>query len=682
MKRLWRIAILWSIGIGGCNLAVALANEPTQSAHPRELQPAQQAAHPLALTAEMPRGLDPVLQATYLLGKPQWKAPAVRGPVAPPAGLAPARDPAPPQSSSVSPNTGPTANSRGESGVTAPLVSVLQNSSKGNSSASIPVELTEASRDNGNSGPLSNSPDPRLSKITITESALAGEEYTEPAPQAIPSDPPALHPEETTTESYSTSIANAESTRQTPQPRIALREQQSPRPVTAPMESDATVEEPEPEVPDNTPAPEEVITDGVISDAGISSTEGEDYLAEQGPVGTENGESFPTETIRERYPNAMIKVERNVTQDAEGNFINHGPFVQFDERGRMTGGGEYNFGKKQGKWTRSFAMNEGPMFSGPMFKEFTAPFVSEATFENDQLQGTWKISDAKNRKVLEWQFENGKCAGVNTWYFPTGLVRREIPYKHGEIDGDVLEYGRDGQLVKRESFFQGHKLALQTDWYEPHVKRAEGSTLMSKEIIKPNFDFWNGVATFTVIGKSGQNQRHGQWTWWHKNGQKQMEGRFENDLPSGRFTWWYANGQKQIEGDYLAGKQQGKFQWWHASGGKMLEGEYQAGLQVNQWTRWNEAGKVLELAKYDETGEQIDFKQFPGEGGTGAAANSALASQEPAKVPTTIIPPGTGVEPQPLPQSANTAQVKPLAPSRATANARATAPPVQRRVRR
>ena len=36
------------------------------------------------------------------------------------------------------------------------------------------------------------------------------------------------------------------------------------------------------------------------------------------------------EVIRERYPNRSVKIEREVTQDAEGNYVNHGSWKMWD----------------------------------------------------------------------------------------------------------------------------------------------------------------------------------------------------------------------------------------------------------------------------------------------------------------------------------------------------------------
>lgn len=314
----------------------------------------------------------------------------------------------------------------------------------------------------------------------------------------------------------------------------------------------------------------------------------------------ENG----VEVIRERYPSSAIKVERHVTQDAEGNYYNHGLWTQWDEKGRLVGSGEYRYGKRNGRWIRWYGQNEAPMLQGPLYKDFQPPYVAEANFEDGQLNGTWKVFDSKNRKVSEWEFDHGERHGKSVWYFPNGQKRREVDYRQGQLDGDVLEWGPDYKLATREKYVDGRRLAPQVDNYAPGQKRAEGWILFAKESNKSSYDFWSGIATSQVVGTEGQNQRHGLWTWWHKNGQKQMEGRYEADQPVGKFTWWYPNGQKQLQGEYINGKQQGKFTWWHPTGQKQLEGAYVAGVLSGKWTRWNGDGRVVEVGDYSD-GKQL-----------------------------------------------------------------------------
>ncbi len=176
------------------------------------------------------------------------------------------------------------------------------------------------------------------------------------------------------------------------------------------------------------------------------------------------------EVIRERYPNSAVKVERHVTQDAEGNYYNHGLWTQWDEKGRLVGSGEYRYGKRHGRWLRWYGQSDAPMLQGPLYKDFAPPFVAEATFEDGVLNGTWKVFDSKNRKVSEWEFDHGDRQGKSVWYYPSSQKRREVDYRQGQIDGEVVEWGPDYKISLREKYVDGRRLAPQVDNYAPEQK--------------------------------------------------------------------------------------------------------------------------------------------------------------------------------------------------------------------
>jgi antitoxin component YwqK of YwqJK toxin-antitoxin module len=358
--------------------------------------------------------------------------------------------------------------------------------------------------------------------------------------------------------------------------------------------------------------------------APLTSEESADAAAEDSGAGID--------VIRERFPDSKVKIERHVTQDAEGNFYNHGLWTQWDEKGRLVGSGEYRYGKRNGRWNRWYGSTEAAMLNGPLYKDFVAPFAAEATFEDGVLHGVWTIYDSKNHKVCEWSFDHGDRSGKSVWYYPNGQKRREVDYRANEIDGEIKEWGSDNKVVVSEKYIDGRRLAPQVDYYSPGQKRDEGWILYGREITKANYDFWNGVATIQVVGTDGPNQRQGLWTWWHQNGQKKMEGRYEADQPTGKFTWWYATGQKQLEGEYISGKQQGKFTWWHPNGQKQLEGAYIAGVLSGKWSRWNVDGRVVEVGDYSADGKQIvqEPRPLPPSDDSGNATVEAMKPAPPA----------------------------------------------------
>jgi antitoxin component YwqK of YwqJK toxin-antitoxin module len=309
------------------------------------------------------------------------------------------------------------------------------------------------------------------------------------------------------------------------------------------------------------------------------------------------GELGPNvETIRERYPNRRIRIERQVTQDALGNYLNHGSWKMWDERGTLMAEGRNIEGLREGVWNRWHTGNDSKLFGEYPYSKFTPPFVSQAEFKDGQLHGAWTIFDGKQHKISEWNFTNGQRQGVSVWFHPNGKKLREINYKDGTVDGEVLEYTETGKVSKNETFQQGRQPALQTENYPDGAKKTQGMYLRAPLVVKAADDWWNALpAVFTSVGKA---ERHGEWMTWYPNGQEQLRGNFQNDKEDGLFVWWYPNGQKSAEGEYRAGQQQGTWVWWHTNGQKSSEGDYRDGDQVGRWTVWNDQGRVTQASEH------------------------------------------------------------------------------------
>lgn len=326
------------------------------------------------------------------------------------------------------------------------------------------------------------------------------------------------------------------------------------------------------------------------------------------------------ETIKERFPDGAVHIEREVTQDALGNYVNHGSWTMYDRAGTMVAEGHYVNDLRDGVWHRWYRRDDAVIFSSLPYNQFQEPFVSEATFKNGQLNGTWTIYDAKQRKVSEWEFTDGQRNGASTWYYVNGRKLREANYRDGALHGEMVEWDSNGQPTIRDSFQDGRKIATKTTYYpNSKKKQAEGMYLFAKIVPKTADDWWNAKpAEFTVIGK---DERHGAWTSWYSNGQKQMTGEFRNDVEVGKFTWWYPNGQKATEGQYKIGKPDGEWVWWHPNGQKATAGSYALGNPVGRWSGWDETGRLTRAE--DHSGHQrLESRQVTEEPPRAAQNNS------------------------------------------------------------
>lgn len=317
-------------------------------------------------------------------------------------------------------------------------------------------------------------------------------------------------------------------------------------------------------------------------------------------AGSSASEDTKTETIQERFASGAVKVDRHVVQDAEGNYVNHGLWSQFDEKGRVVARGEYAWGQRHGVWSRVGRPTGKDLFSQPEYKGFQPPFVSEATFDHGQLHGTWTVFDAHNRKASEFTFERGRRQGKSTWFYLSGKKLREESYHQDQLDGERVEWTEKNQVSSRRMYKNGRELAKKTKLYKPGQPETEAIYLFARNVVEFDYDWWNNQVVEKVTGKHGADQRHGPFVAWHPNGQKKLEGRYEDDRPVGKFVWWYENGQKAIEGEYDAGQQAGAWVWWHPNGQKALQGGYQTGAEYGKWTWWKPDGQVSNAMHFSE----------------------------------------------------------------------------------
>lgn len=341
---------------------------------------------------------------------------------------------------------------------------------------------------------------------------------------------------------------------------------------------------------------------------------------------TEAGDS-EIELIQERYPNGAIKIEREVTLDSEGNYIRHGSWTQYDQAGSVISRGRYDKDERNGTWTRVYKGGESPIFALTPYKEFTGPYISQATFEMGRLHGKWIIADSKQHKISEIAFENGQRNGQAIWWYANGSKMQEINYRDGLIEGELMQWDADAKPISQETYQAGRRTIPRISHYSNGQKRTEEIFLSSPVTIESADDWWN--ARFIVLSPIGKDVKHGISTAYHENGQKKSQGQYQNNLPEGKFVWWYATGQKSMEGSFQSGKANGSWAWWHPNGQKSIKGEYKDGAPVGKWFWWKEDGRVAQNADVSDGERLVDDIKFP-------AAETAALPEEPIEAPSIL----------------------------------------------
>ncbi len=304
------------------------------------------------------------------------------------------------------------------------------------------------------------------------------------------------------------------------------------------------------------------------------------------------------EWIRQRYPDGKVQVEREVAQDADGNYFNHGNWRLFNQTGQVLAEGLFQKGLMEGPWQRWHNTNDAAIFTIAPFNQYQAPFLSTATFHRGKLDGVWNIYDQNRRKIMEITYREGQRHGLAIWWFPNGVKMREVAFNQGVIDGPLMEWDQQNKATRNEEYIRGQKVVIDSKQFPNQQKQFE-QYFLDAQLELDGLDQW-WEAKPAPFKSKGERYAHGPIQLWYENGQPQMSGQFTKGSRDGQFTWWHRNGQKHLQGQFEAGAKTGQWIWWHGNGFKATQGTYVTDSPQGEWVWWTEEGTIASRENLSE----------------------------------------------------------------------------------
>lgn len=137
-----------------------------------------------------------------------------------------------------------------------------------------------------------------------------------------------------------------------------------------------------------------------------------------------------------------------------------------------------------------------------------------------------------------------------------------------------------GRFEEKETYWDNGK--IRERWTEKALE--EG-----KSVKHGQYTQWHSNGQKAIEGKYVNGVKHGNHQTWHSNGQKATEENFAKGIIHGRYVHWYKNGQKGIECEVVDGS--GKYSEWYSNGNKELEGELVDGAMQGFWTKFYSSGQ-------------------------------------------------------------------------------------------
>ena len=349
-------------------------------------------------------------------------------------------------------------------------------------------------------------------------------------------------------------------------------------------------------------------------------------------------------------PNAVKRVLKN------------GPVITYHENGRVKEKGQYEKGKKNGKWR--IYNSKGALVLIKTYKlgevlneETPDQIIESATYHdngrvneqgltlNGQRHGEWKKYDQKGDLVLIAKYENGKIIGKRkpdkveefVEYHSNGRVKSKGLVKNKKRDGTWKIFDNRGKLIKTVVYADGKMInsSIHND-EKPKLRDGSAVTYHKNGRIKETGKYSKGKknGTWKEFDSRGKllkvkiynfgkviNEQAPEvikpFTSYHNNGRIKEKGMLKNKKREGEWSLYAKNGKLLRTSYYSDGEIVDKtdsglinpIKTYHENGFVKEYGILNDGKREGVWKIYSNDGKHLENITY-ENGEIKDRKKI------------------------------------------------------------------------
>lgn len=185
------------------------------------------------------------------------------------------------------------------------------------------------------------------------------------------------------------------------------------------------------------------------------------------------------------------KYGQRTTEIHYENGERHGSYHRYKANNDYDERGTYSYGQKVGTWTeinkrRSITTNykKGKRDGWSKVSNAQGTLIREEHYKNGQLDGLsktyfddgtvkrlghyskgerdglWEIRYSQNGSLYKGRYHQGKRTGEWKSYLSSGELRIKKHYnKHGKLDGDYIYYNKEGQVVRKSVYKNGHRVS-------------------------------------------------------------------------------------------------------------------------------------------------------------------------------------------------------------------------------
>jgi len=196
------------------------------------------------------------------------------------------------------------------------------------------------------------------------------------------------------------------------------------------------------------------------------------------------------------------------------------------------------------------------------------------------------------------EYEYGKKTGKWTEWSKDGGKVVEYNYLGGDKHGKLSKWYWNGQKAFQGEYNKDKPIGMHKEWHMDGTKSSEKVYTGKGEDIYSVRNTWYPDGQLKSISKFKNGKMYDKNLQWHKNGKKRSEFGYLDGQRNGECKEWFSNGKQKSRHNYSRGRKTGKSTEWYENGRKKSEGNYTEGKE-GLWTYWDKSGAIHNQARYE-----------------------------------------------------------------------------------
>lgn len=232
----------------------------------------------------------------------------------------------------------------------------------------------------------------------------------------------------------------------------------------------------------------------------------------------------------------------------------------------------------------------------------------EGWYEEDKIQGEWLQYDKQGKLSMKTSYLNDLRHGLRSEYWPNGIAHTVTQF---QADNPVAlwEYDTTGKLIHQVQLKAG---TGQFKSVYPTGKLYSECTYKNYDIEGPRkFYFFDG--SLNVVQNFVHGLLDGEYKVYSYGGKLQMEGQYRMDEKEGTWKHYSDKGELHITEEYKAGKVDGKITFYYPNGKIDTEIEFHNDERHGLYKRYAEDGTLMYQIRYDE-GLEVGYSYLNSKG--------------------------------------------------------------------